>query len=103
MYQWKLRGKCITLNCGRPGGPRPGTKRAAAADSGEEVFNAVSHGAGGLLAVAATVLLLLRSHTGMKVLATCFYGISMTVMMFMSGVYHAMPTGSTAKPGAAAL
>ncbi len=33
----------------------------------------------------------------MKVLATCFYGISMTVMMFMSGVYHAMPTGSTAK------
>ena len=47
---------------------------------GEEVFNAVSHGAGGLL-----------------VLATCFYGISMTVMMFMSGVYHAMPTGSTAK------
>ena len=30
-------------------------------------------------------------------LATCFYGISMTVMMFMSGVYHAMPTGSTAK------
>ena len=64
---------------------------------GEEVFNAVSHGAGGLLAVAATVLLLLRSHTGMEVLATCFYGISMTVMMFMSGVYHAMPTGSTAK------
>ena len=64
---------------------------------GEEVFNAVSHGVGGLLAIAAMTALLLRSHTGMEVLASCFYGVSMTVMMFMSGVYHAMPSGSTAK------
>lgn len=64
---------------------------------GEEIFNAVSHGVGGLLAVAAMTLLLLRSHTGLEILASCFYGISMTVMMVMSGVYHAMPTGSTAK------
>lgn len=64
---------------------------------GEEVFNSVSHGVGGLLAIAAMVLLLLRSRTGMEILASCFYGISMTVMMFMSGAYHAMPTGSAAK------
>ena len=63
----------------------------------EEAFNAATHGAGALLAAAGLVLLLLRSDTGMKVLASCFYGISMVVMMLMSSVYHAMPTGSTAK------
>jgi hemolysin III len=64
---------------------------------GEEIFNAVSHGGGALLAVAAMVLLLIRSDTGLKLLASCVYGISMILMMLMSGVYHAMPTGSKAK------
>ena len=64
---------------------------------GEEVFNAVSHGLGALLAVAAMVLLLVRSHTGLEIMASCFYGISMVLMMCMSGVYHALPSGSTAK------
>ena len=63
----------------------------------EEIFNAVSHGIGGVLAIAAMVLLLLRSETGLEIMASCFYGISMVVMMFMSGVYHAMPAGSAAK------
>lgn len=64
---------------------------------GEEIFNAVSHGAGALLAVAATVLLFLRSATGAELTATCFYGLSMIGMMLMSGIYHAMPSGSKAK------
>lgn len=64
---------------------------------GEEIFNAVSHGAGALLAVAATVLLFLSSATGAELTATCFYGLSMIGMMLMSGIYHAMPSGSKAK------
>lgn len=64
---------------------------------GEEIFNAASHGLGALLATAATVLLLVRSDTGAKVAASCFYGISMIGMMLMSGLYHAMPTGSRVK------
>lgn len=64
---------------------------------GEEIFNAASHGAGALLAVAATVLLFLRSDTGAELTASCFYGVSMIGMMLMSGVYHAMPAGSGAK------
>ena len=64
---------------------------------GAEVFNAVSHGLGALGAAAALTLLLLHSGGGMEVLASCFYGISMVVMMLMSCVYHAMPTGSRAK------
>ena len=64
---------------------------------GEEVFNAVSHGLGALGAAAALTLLLLRSRSGMELLASCVYGISMVVMMLMSCVYHAMPAGSGAK------
>ena len=65
--------------------------------AGEELFNAVSHGLGAVGAAAALTLLLLHSGGGMEVLASCFYGISMVVMMLMSCVYHAMPTGSRAK------
>lgn len=64
---------------------------------GEEVFNAISHGAGVLMAAAGLVLLLLRSREPAEVVASCFYGISMVLMMLMSCIYHAMKTGSTAK------
>lgn len=64
---------------------------------GAEVFNAVSHGLGALGAASALTLMLLRSHSGMALLATCFYGVSMVVMMLMSSVYHAMPAGSRVK------
>ena len=64
---------------------------------GEEIFNAASHGLGTLLAVAGMVLLLVHSTTGLEIMASCFYGISMTVMMAMSGLYHALPCGSVAK------
>ena len=64
---------------------------------GEEVFNAVSHGLGELMAVAGLILLLLRSKEPLEIMATCFYGISMVVMMLMSSVYHAMNPGSGAK------
>ena len=64
---------------------------------GEEVLNAVSHGLGAGLAAAGLVLLLLRSDTPLKVLASCFYGISLLVMMLMSCLYHALPAGSAAK------
>ena len=64
---------------------------------GEEVLNAVSHGLGAALAVAGLVLLLLRSDTPLKIMASCFYGISLFVMMLMSCLYHAMPAGSAVK------
>ena len=65
--------------------------------AGEEALNAVSHGVGAALAVAGLVLLLLRSDTPLKITASCFYGISLLVMMLMSCLYHAMPAGSSVK------
>lgn len=64
---------------------------------GEEIFNTVSHGVGAVLAAGAMAALLLRSDTPLKVMATCFYGVSMVLMMVMSSVYHGMPAGSAAK------
>ena len=49
------------------------------------------------MAAAGLALLLLRSDTGMEVLTSCVYGVSMVLLMLMSSVYHAMPAGSTAK------
>lgn len=64
---------------------------------GEERFNALSHGLGALLAAGALTLLLRQSRGPVMMLATCVYGISMVVMMLMSSVYHALPTGSVVK------
>jgi hemolysin III len=63
----------------------------------EEAVNAASHGAGALMAIACMTLLLLKSDTPLKLMASLFYGVSMVFMMLASCIYHAMPTGSTAK------
>ena len=63
----------------------------------EERFNAISHGAGAVLAAVCTALLLRKSESAFAVLASLVYGVSMIVMMLMSCIYHAMPSGSGAK------
>ena len=63
----------------------------------EEVLNSVVHGIGALLAIVGFVLLLLKSNTGLKIMATCFYGISLILLMLMSCLYHAFRSGSTVK------
>ena len=50
----------------------------------EEGGNAVTHGVGALMSVAGLVLLLLKSDTPRKVMASCFFGISMILMFLMS-------------------
>ena len=63
----------------------------------EEVGNAVVHGIGAGLAIAGFILLLLKSDTDLKVMASCFYGISLFLLMIMSTLYHAFKSGSTVK------
>ena len=53
----------------------------------EEVGNAITHGVGAVLALVGFILLLLKSDTGMKVMASCFYGISLFILMLMSCLY----------------
>ena len=53
----------------------------------EEVGNAVTHGIGAGLAIAGMILLLVKSDTGLKVMAALFYGISLFLMMLMTLVF----------------
>lgn len=59
----------------------------------EEVGNAITHGIGAGLSVAGFILLLLKSDTGMKVLASCFYGICLILLFTMSCLYHSWKSG----------
>lgn len=63
----------------------------------EEVGNAVVHGVGAGFAVAGFILLLLKSDTGLKITATCVYGISLFILMLMSTLYHSFKSGSAVK------
>jgi hemolysin III len=65
---------------------------------GEEIFNAVTHGVGAALAIAATVLMLIRSASvgAMAVVSCAIYGASLIILYTMSTLYHAL-SARTAK------
>lgn len=60
---------------------------------GEEIFNSVSHGTGGALAVAGTVVLIVCSaiySDAWAVVSSCIYGASLIILYTMSTLYHAI-------------
>ncbi len=60
---------------------------------GEEIFNAISHGLGALLAIAGLVLLIVfaaRSGQGIQLAAALVYGISLILEYTASTLYHAI-------------
>ncbi len=60
---------------------------------GEEIANSITHGIGAGLAVAALVLLIVKSVTdgaGLLLLSALFFGISLFVEYMMSTMYHAI-------------
>ncbi|MBO4747046.1 MAG: hemolysin III family protein [Clostridiales bacterium] len=63
----------------------------------EEIGNAITHGVGAALSIAAFVAMLLKSDTSMKVMASCFYGICMILLFTMSCLYHSWKHGLAVK------
>ena len=63
----------------------------------EEVGNAVTHGTGALFSIAGTVLLLLKSNTGLKLFSAVVYGTCLILMFLMSCLYHSFRWGSRVK------
>lgn len=63
----------------------------------EEVGNSVSHGVGAILGIIALVLMLIKSDTPIKVLASIVYGVSIILAMLMSCLYHAWKHGLRVK------
>ncbi|MEG0767253.1 MAG: hemolysin III family protein [Clostridia bacterium] len=61
--------------------------------NGEEIFNAISHGIGALLAIVATVLLILRAvrtSDTLGLLSVIVFGITLFLLYIMSTLYHAI-------------
>ena len=58
---------------------------------GELIANAVSHGIGTMLAIAALVLLLVKADTVVEILSVLAFGISMIVLYLSSTLLHSFP------------
>ena len=60
---------------------------------GEEIFNSVSHGAGSLLSIAGTIILIIFSviyANTWAVVSSCIYGASLIILYTISTLYHAI-------------
>ena len=64
---------------------------------GEELFNAISHGFGALLSIAALVLMLIRARNALEVTTAAIFGTSMIFLYTISCVYHALSSGLRGK------
>ena len=63
---------------------------------GEEIVNAVSHGAGALLGIAALPILVVHAHRGgtaADVTGAALFAATMIVLYVVSTIYHALPEG----------
>lgn len=58
---------------------------------GELIANAVSHGIGVILAISGLVILLVISNTGVEVLASIIYGLSLIILYVSSTLLHSFP------------
>ena len=57
---------------------------------GEEIFNAISHGIGGLLGIIALILMLIKAKTPLAVVSVSIFGFAMIMLYVVSCVYHAL-------------
>ncbi|KHF38818.1 PAQR family membrane homeostasis protein TrhA [Halalkalibacter okhensis] len=63
---------------------------------GEEIANAITHGIGALLSVAALVLLIVYSSlygSVLHIVSFTIYGVTMLLLYFSSTMVHALPQG----------
>lgn len=56
----------------------------------EELFNAISHGIGALSAIAAMVMMILKSEDVWKIIAVSIYGAAMLILYMASTLYHSL-------------
>ncbi len=68
-------------------------KKTTVQTLGEEIANAVSHGVGSLLAIAACVIVIVKSaftSTAIGVVSACIYGSSLILLYTFSSLYHSL-------------
>ena len=56
----------------------------------EELVNAISHGLGASLSIAALVICIVHSHSALGVISSCLYGSMLIILYIFSCLYHAL-------------
>lgn len=57
---------------------------------GEELFNSISHGIGGILSVVALVLMVVKAKNLLSEVTVSLYGATMIILYTISCIYHAL-------------
>lgn len=68
-------------------------RKLPAYTKGEEIFNMVSHIAGGAIGIAVATLCIIKAflnHDAYQVVSSFIYGFSMVVLYTMSSIYHGL-------------
>lgn len=60
-----------------------------------ELYSALSHGAGALLAIAGFVLMLVKVNNKNAVIPVVIYGVGIILLYTFSSLYHFLPNGKT--------
>jgi hemolysin III len=60
---------------------------------GEEIFNAIVHGVGALLAIAGLILAVIKAKTGLEITSVAFFMSASILLYTMSTLYHSLPIG----------
>ena len=57
---------------------------------GEELFNAISHGIGAGLSIAALVLMVIKAHGALAEVCVSLFGATMIILYTISCIYHSL-------------
>ena len=57
---------------------------------GEELFNAISHGIGAMLSIAALVLMTVWAHGAITITSVSLFGSALIILYTISCIYHAL-------------
>ena len=57
---------------------------------GEELFNAISHGIGAVLSIAALVLMTVWAHGAIRITSVSLFGSALIILYTISCIYHAL-------------
>ena len=64
---------------------------------GEEIANAVSHGAGAIFGIVALILMLIKSSSTLEIISSIVFGFGIIMLYTMSTLYHAFKKDSMVK------
>ena len=57
---------------------------------GEELINSISHGVGGILAIGALIIMMIKSNSALEYVTCAIFGFTMVSLYIISSIYHGL-------------